>query len=200
MVRQFRKKPVVISALQFTGDNVVAVLDFVTSGGAEAQTSRSGLTLYIKTLEGDMLASSGDWIIRGVKGEYYPCKPDVFADTYDPEPDDRDVGPKLPSPYDSFDERVWAESFVAHVKLHPSIATDVGAMLSWFASALMRGYDEAKAAERRACVTNRDVEARFAEQGLMSRPIVDPNPSPEKIAVLRKILEDATEAIESQCP
>jgi len=48
----------------------------------------------------------------------------------------------LPSPQDSFDAMKWAESFVAHVKLKPTIATDVGTMLAWFATALMRGYDE----------------------------------------------------------
>ena len=77
----------------------------------------------------------------------------------------------LPSPHDSFDAMVWAKSFVAHVERNPSIPSDVGTMLAWFAGALMRGYDEAKAAERRACVTNRDVEARFAEQGRQSNDV-----------------------------
>jgi hypothetical protein len=48
-----------------------------------------------------------------------------------------------PSPIHSFDAQLWAESFVAHVKLKPSIATDPETMLAWFSSALMRGYDEA---------------------------------------------------------
>lgn len=50
--------------------------------------------------------------------------------------------PKLSIPFASFDARVWASSFVRHVRANPKIATDVGTMTSWFASAIMRGYDE----------------------------------------------------------
>ena len=84
----FRKKPIVIKARQYTDkkNSVTAILGFTTVGlGAGATTyAEIGLDcLYIKTLEGEMKASIGDWIIRGVNGEFYPCKPDIFEKTYE---------------------------------------------------------------------------------------------------------------------
>lgn len=93
----FRKKPVVIEAVKYTGDNLVEVITF-TNGKADREgfharmkwddyvdlVAREGLKIY--TLEGTMMASPGDWIIRGVQGELYPCKPDIFAATYEPAP------------------------------------------------------------------------------------------------------------------
>ena len=78
MVQKFRKKPVVIEALQFTG-NFDEIEDFV-GGDAEFR----GMELVVATLEGPLHASRNDWIIKGVKGEFYPCKPDIFATTYEP--------------------------------------------------------------------------------------------------------------------
>ena len=87
--RKFRKKPVVIEAQQLTDGadwDAIAVwcggfLHNTTFGvpGADPTT-----LLKIKTLEGVMEAGEGDWIIRGVKGEFYPCKPDIFEATYEP--------------------------------------------------------------------------------------------------------------------
>lgn len=82
---KFRKKPVVIEAIRLpergeSGQKVADLFDFIN--GCEWELSKDGLK--ITTLEGVMLASPGDWIIRGVKGEYYPCKPDIFAATYEP--------------------------------------------------------------------------------------------------------------------
>lgn len=81
---KFRKRPVVIRAIQFTGTNHQKVLEFIH----EDRTTR-GITgwlkdgaIRIKTLEGTMIASVGDWIIKGVQGEFYPCKPDIFFETY----------------------------------------------------------------------------------------------------------------------
>jgi hypothetical protein len=84
---RFRKIPVVIEAVRFTGDNVSAIADFT---GYEPDFGRDAYhdALVIETLEGDMSASVGDWIIRGVKGELYPCKPDVFELTYEAADDD----------------------------------------------------------------------------------------------------------------
>jgi hypothetical protein len=84
-VAKFQKKPVVIEAVQFTGSNHREVLTFVYPDLSEdaivgAETMR--LPVVIETLEGDMTASPGDWVIKGVKGEFYPCKPDIFAATY----------------------------------------------------------------------------------------------------------------------
>ena len=76
--RRFRKKPVVIEAVQWDGSWATA--QFVTCDFSIDDDSRS---LHIPTLEGEMEARVGDWIIRGVQGEFYPCKPDIFAATYE---------------------------------------------------------------------------------------------------------------------
>ena len=76
---KYRKKPVVIEALQWDGTNWDEIGDWM---GLHA-TAQMDDDFVIPTLEGDMRASVGDWIIKGVKGEFYPCKPDVFAATYE---------------------------------------------------------------------------------------------------------------------
>jgi hypothetical protein len=80
---KFRKKPVEIEAAKWTGKNQGALMQWVERMGGRAHWRFDGDDLYIKTLEGEMHAAKGDWIIRGVKGEYYPCKPDIFESTYD---------------------------------------------------------------------------------------------------------------------
>jgi len=81
----FRKKPVTISAIQWTGENGNEVQAFLHNGQEDAADGWvKGSYVEIGTLEGLMVASIGDWIIRGVKGEHYPCKPDIFAQTYEP--------------------------------------------------------------------------------------------------------------------
>ena len=77
---KYRKKPVVIEAIQFTGKNFGEIYGF-TDGLAEKYFDE--YACVIPTLEGNHIASEGDYIIRGVKGEYYPCKPDIFAETYE---------------------------------------------------------------------------------------------------------------------
>lgn len=79
---KFRKKPVVIEALQFVGGRV-SMLECAAFIGASARPRMEDATLKISTLEGVMKAEPGDWIIRGVAGEFYPCKPDIFAATYE---------------------------------------------------------------------------------------------------------------------
>lgn len=86
-VGRYRKKPVEIDAVQFKGsstqasaiDRWIAGEEYVEPGVA----TRDITTVEIVTLEGTMTASMGDWIIRGLKGEFYPCKPDIFAASYD---------------------------------------------------------------------------------------------------------------------
>lgn len=78
---KFRKKPVVIEAIQWTGSNYEEIAAFMF-GFVSLQ--REGYSLVIPTLEGDHRADAGDWIIKGVKGEFYPCKPNIFQLTYDP--------------------------------------------------------------------------------------------------------------------
>ena len=77
---RYRTKPCEIEAVQWTGRNVVEIMRFVKN---ESAIITNGV-LIIKTLEGDMVASTGDYIIRGLRGEYYPCKPDVFQKKYEP--------------------------------------------------------------------------------------------------------------------
>jgi len=101
---KFRKIPVTIDAIQWTGENLREVITF-TDGQPDTRTHHAGMMwdqyadlvardgLKIFTLEGTMSASVGDWIIRGIKGEYYPCKPDIFAATYVP----ADFQPEAPS-------------------------------------------------------------------------------------------------------
>ena len=76
---KYRKKPVVIEAIIWTGDNYQQVLDFTYASSYKAPDGK----LTITTLEGDHRAEIGDYIIKGVKGEFYPCKPDIFAMTYE---------------------------------------------------------------------------------------------------------------------
>lgn len=76
---KFRKKPVVIEATQFFADQR-PYPDGVESGTVNGVSEIP----HVKTLEGPLRVSDGDWIITGVKGERYPCKPDIFAATYEP--------------------------------------------------------------------------------------------------------------------
>ena len=85
---KYRKKPVVIEAFQFDGDLKCSNGEFyVPSWAVEAYESGVlyfiGPELYVKTLEGDHHASHLDYVIRGVNGEIYPCKPDIFVKTYE---------------------------------------------------------------------------------------------------------------------
>lgn len=80
MVQRYRKQPVVIEAVQFTGENHDEIVRFA---GLKASVCGRKRTLMIKTLEGALAASPGDYIIKGIRGEFYPCKPDVFRQTYE---------------------------------------------------------------------------------------------------------------------
>ncbi len=86
---KYRKKPLVVEALRFDGDFIYSdgtpyspqwVMDALDSGGMFFEGQGE---LYIKTLEGTQHVSCGDYIIQGVKGELYPCKPDIFEATYE---------------------------------------------------------------------------------------------------------------------
>ena len=94
---KYRKKPVVIEAVQLTWKNWCVVCEFLGDIISEKNPARNAtgysdacgeigpeyIELTIPTLEGDHIAKHGDFIIRGVKGEFYPCKPDIFAATYE---------------------------------------------------------------------------------------------------------------------
>lgn len=96
---KYRKKPVEIEAMQLSWDNWNAICQWIgpfkdgmrgvyvdpKTGlwSIKPDFPNSEIGMLIPTLEGTMLAREGDYIIRGVKGEYYPCKPDIFSETYD---------------------------------------------------------------------------------------------------------------------
>lgn len=80
MIKQYRKKPVVIKAVLWDGENSTA--SFIQDWCSNKVECGNGL-LNIHTLEGIMRADKGDYIIRGVQGEFYPCKPDIFKATYE---------------------------------------------------------------------------------------------------------------------
>lgn len=82
---KYRKKPVVIEAMQFTGepDNLAMISEFVGADIAVSWIDPITPEIIVKTLEGTLHARSGDYIIKGVHGEFYPCKPDIFKETYE---------------------------------------------------------------------------------------------------------------------
>jgi hypothetical protein len=82
----FRKKPVVIEAVQFvdTAQAITELSDFYAHDiVVDYSVKNAPPILKIETLEGTMTANVGDWIIKGVNGEFYPCKPDIFEKTYE---------------------------------------------------------------------------------------------------------------------
>lgn len=101
MIKKYVKKPIVIEAIQWTGKNLIDIYAFLCDksreeiikeinhdfqdthvwGNYESNIIQGGL--YISTLEGKLKSDIGDYIIKGVNGEFYPCKPDIFAKTYE---------------------------------------------------------------------------------------------------------------------
>ena len=80
---KYRKKPIVVEAIQFTGNNFKEILEFIGGIDERNKTNIHRDCIFIKTLEGDMKASPSDWIIKGIKGEFYPIKDDIFKETYE---------------------------------------------------------------------------------------------------------------------
>jgi hypothetical protein len=86
---KYRKKPVVIDALRFSTNNEVgsptmdSLVNWINQGRETCGAWHNGTDIFIATLEGHMRASVGDWIIKGIKGEFYPCKSDIFEATYE---------------------------------------------------------------------------------------------------------------------
>jgi hypothetical protein len=86
---RFRKKPVEVEAMRFTTNNengsptMDGIINWINQGRDGYGAWHNGTDIFIKTLEGEMRATVGDWIIRGVQGEFYPCKPDIFDATYE---------------------------------------------------------------------------------------------------------------------
>lgn len=78
---KFRKKPVIIEAIQYNGSNDEEIIRFTNMTAIKRPSELK--SIRIPTLEGDHIANVGDWIIKGIKGEFYPCKPDIFKETYE---------------------------------------------------------------------------------------------------------------------
>lgn len=165
--KTFRKRPVEIEAMQWDGtaEGATPIIQWILDGGGTA-TFRcvdpqgceardvTDHVIAITTLEGTMQASPGDWIIKGVKGEFYPCKPDIFAQTYAEKPSTVDA-PEVSETdlLSSFDAEVWAESFQATYRrlAHQGYTNpwqqpidDTGWLIGWFANALQVGFDQGR--------------------------------------------------------
>lgn len=80
---KYRKKPVVIEAIEWTGTNIDNIFEFVSDPNIVESWSSDSDECIICTLEGEMKATKGYFIIKGVNGEFYPCKPDIFWKTYE---------------------------------------------------------------------------------------------------------------------
>lgn len=83
-VKKYKKKPVEVEAIQFINakdETLAKISKFM--GGCCTEDSGEGFFILIETLKGDMRAGVGDWIIKGVNGEFYPCKPDIFEKSYE---------------------------------------------------------------------------------------------------------------------
>lgn len=80
MVKKYRKKPIIVDALQWTGGNLNAVRDFLGKSWGWIEEDRC---IMVRTLEGNMLCKPGDYLIKGVAGEFYPCKESIFNATYE---------------------------------------------------------------------------------------------------------------------
>lgn len=88
---KYKKKPIIIDAIQFNGLNLEEIKEFVgdkliydiIDSAWQVGKGRPHILMKIKTLEGDMNVSEKDYIIKGINGEFYPCKPDIFYKTYE---------------------------------------------------------------------------------------------------------------------
>ena len=94
MIKKYVKKPVEVEAIQLKEDNIIEVFDFLDGANYKETKSAEELQYFskamleqgyieIETLEGMMKVSFGDYIIKGIKGEFYHCKPDIFIATYE---------------------------------------------------------------------------------------------------------------------
>ena len=93
MIKKYMKKPIVVEAIQLTETNHAEVIEFITVNPDDYEFGKplesgelmggNSKGIYISTLEGVMEAKIGDYIIKGVNGEFYPCKPDIFEKTYE---------------------------------------------------------------------------------------------------------------------
>lgn len=79
---RYTKRPVTIEAIQYVGKNADAVCRFLGAGNSHTHGLGAGAPFHIHTLEGTMELRPGAWVIKGVRGEFYPCDPEIFQETY----------------------------------------------------------------------------------------------------------------------
>lgn len=115
---KYRKKPVEIEAYQMNALNDVSMPSWITDAISQGIIYRKNNELYIKTLEGDHHISRGDYVIRGVKGELYPCKPDIFKMTYESVSEEY-INPNIPKNRYIYELRM--EDDFVHVRKYPII-------------------------------------------------------------------------------
>lgn len=121
-LQQFRKKPIVIDAVQLVKVNWNSITDFLGkeewrkgAWWANPRTNEVGIV----TLEGTMVATENDWIIKGVKGEFYPCKPDIFEATYEPVASAQPVeADSAPAPQQVQEPEEWMRQFEIVLRSH----------------------------------------------------------------------------------
>lgn len=154
---KYKKKPVTIEAVQWTGSNEEEIKDFVgvnakfeylfnSSKGyvitPKKPSDEYTITLRIDTLEGKMTASPGDYVIKGVNGEFYPCKPDIFEKTYDKVEDSE--GTYISRMYDELKELVdkyeKCTKFVISENFREVVKEDYSAFLLWLQNYIMERY------------------------------------------------------------
>lgn len=82
-MEKYRKKPIVVEAIQYIEDTHTLHLLADFMGTVETKVVEGVTKLVVKTLEGEITANQGDYIIKGIKGEFYPCREDIFEETYD---------------------------------------------------------------------------------------------------------------------
>lgn len=88
MVKKYKKRPIIIEALQWTGKNVEEMKMFVGKENCQIEDfsffigKEKGYFLKIRTLEGEMMVNEGDYVLKGVRGEFYPCNESIFLETY----------------------------------------------------------------------------------------------------------------------
>jgi len=82
--KKYRKKPVVVEAVQFVSDGYMTMFEIATwCGGRLSEDAVDNPIIVVHALGGDVIAEEGDWIVRGVEGEFYPCKDSIFRATYE---------------------------------------------------------------------------------------------------------------------
>lgn len=116
---KYIKKPVEIEAIQWTGDNIEDIKEFCN------QCTLSNDELIIFTLEGKMIASINDYIIKGVKGEFYPCKPDIFKTTYDEVKETTFIDRLLIEEKELFEKIDKLDEFILHNPIFDSLDEDM---------------------------------------------------------------------------